>query len=165
MSLPVEVSLKRLATDFLVFCMERNGENRRLARNCKGEKPSSPKKKITANGSFVPITEYSLSNERLTHTQKMHPALGRSPQKQWTANDDRGKIKTTRHKKSGAQIAPPNHAAEICFESNLNWFRLNFPAAKQKELLLLFRSNFLVCDGFRSRFFRGRGLSGFFGHM
>jgi hypothetical protein len=42
MSLPVEVSLKRLATDFLVFCMERNEENRPLTANCKGQKTASP---------------------------------------------------------------------------------------------------------------------------
>ncbi|NBQ57747.1 MAG: hypothetical protein EBU32_05050 [Opitutaceae bacterium] len=68
------------------------------------------------------------------------------------------------HKKSGAQIAPPNHAAEIYNELSRKRLRLNFPAANQKELLLLFRSNFLFCDGFLNRFFRGSGLGGFFGH-
>ena len=68
------------------------------------------------------------------------------------------------HKKSGAQIAPPNHAAEILNELSRKRLWLNFPAANQEELLLLFRSNFLFCDGFLNRFFRGSGLGGFFGH-
>jgi hypothetical protein len=68
-------------------------------------------------------------------------------------------------KKAGLKSPRLITQLKYIFEPKLNLSWLNFPAAKQKELLLLFRSNFLFCDGFLNRFFRGSGLSGFFGHV
>ena len=97
----------------------------------------------------------STENSRTNRFKSNSPKAMLDKSTAWTPN---------RHKKSGAQIAPPNHAAEILNELSRKRLWLNFPAANQEELLLLFRSNFLFCDGFLNRFFRGSGLGGFFGH-
>ena len=109
MSLPVEVSLKRLATDFLVFCMERNEENRPLTANCKGQKIAAP---YVAKMKPPP---YWVKNRKVIEDSRTHPI----PKPSWQNKAQKQRslnlsiLLTIGHKKSGAQIAPPNHAAEI----------------------------------------------------